>query len=152
MKRLLLFFTSVLLLSGCNKSVIYKEYHTFENYTWPRFEKIRFTIPVETAGTTADIVFTLRHITQYPYPDLPVNIVMTTPSGEERVLEKDIRLTDDKGEFTGDVAGDLWDYETPLWPSFYFADKGNYTVEIEVIIPKVEIPGLVDVGLYVNKK
>ncbi|MBK6344924.1 MAG: gliding motility lipoprotein GldH [Bacteroidales bacterium] len=151
MKRILLSIFVLSILVSCQKGVTYKEFHKFDNYVWDRFEKVKFNIPVEEAGMKADIVFTIRHITQYPYDNLPVNVILTTPSGEERIVEKDIRLKNDKGEFTGSVAGDLWDFEEILWPGFQFNEAGNYTVEFENLIPKMGIPGLADIGICLRK-
>lgn len=151
MKRFHLSLLVLFILVSCQKGVAYKEFHKFDNYVWHRFEKVKFNIPVDEAGMNADIVFTIRHITQYPYDNLPVNVILTAPSGEERILEKDIRLKNEKGDFTGSVAGDLWDSEEILWPGFQFNDTGNYTIEFENLIPKMGIPGLVDVGIYLKK-
>ncbi len=150
MKRYLMLACTLVLLFSCQRGVIYKEFHKFDNYTWARFDKVTFSIPVENAGTTADIVFTIRHITQYPYKNLPVNIILTTPSGEERIIKKDIRLKDENEEFKGKVAGDLWDVEEVLWPAFYFTEAGTYTLEFENLIPKMGIPGLADIGIYLK--
>ena len=154
MKKIALpcFIVVLLMFTACQKGNIYSERHKFENYTWQRFDKVTFEIPIADAGITGDIVFTIRHITQYPYPNLPVYIILNTPSGEERILEKDIRLINDDQSFKGDVAGDLWDVEELLWPGFYFTEAGTYTIEIENLIPKMGIPGLVDVGIYVKDK
>lgn len=152
MTRTILILISLLTLSSCQKGLVYKEYHKFDNYTWGRFDKVRFEIPVKDAGLTADIVFTIRHITQYPYDNLPVNIILTTPSGEERIMEKDILLKGANGEFKGSVAGDLWDFEETIWPQFYFTEKGKYVVEFENLIPKTGIPGMVDIGVKVKEK
>ncbi|MFH1120251.1 MAG: gliding motility lipoprotein GldH [Bacteroidota bacterium] len=139
------------ILVSCQKGVAYKEFHKFDHYVWERFDKVKFVVPVEEAGMKADIVFTIRHITQYPYDNLPVNVILTTPSGEARYMERDIRLKNEKGEFSGSVAGDLWDFEVTLWPGFQFNDAGNYTIEFENRIPKMGIPGLVDIGVYLKK-
>jgi len=149
-KTILILFL-LFLFSSCQKGLVYKEYHTFDNYTWGRFDKIRFEIPIEEDGLTADIIFTIRHITQYPYDNLPVNMILTTPSGEERIMEKDIPLKDKEGEFLGSVAGDLWDLEEVIWPKFYFTEKGKYTLEFENLIPKMGIPGLMDIGVKVKR-
>jgi gliding motility-associated lipoprotein GldH len=151
MKRFLFSAMLLILALSCQRGVIYKEYHKFDNYTWKRFDKVSFSMAVEDAGTTADIVLTIRHITQYPYDNLPVNIILTTPSGEERIIEKDIRLKDENGEFKGDVAGDLWDVEEILWSGFYFTEAGTYKLELENLIPKMGIPGLADIGVYLKK-
>ena len=145
-------FVFTLFLIGCQQGKVYDHYHKFDNYQWSRFDKITFNIPIEEAGTEADIIFMIRHITQYPYDNLPVNIILLTPSGEERILEKEIKIKDEKGDFIGDGAGDLWDVEETLWPKFYFTEAGTYTIEFENIIPRPGIPGLMDIGIKVVKR
>ena len=136
MKNILYLLALLLLVTtSCQQKKIYQDRHQFNNYTWQRFDKITFNIPIEKSSTTADIVLTVRHITQYPYPNLPMYIIMHTPSGEERILEKDIQLIDTTGNFKGDVAGDLWDVEEALWPNFYFTEAGTSTLEFENLIP-----------------
>ena len=153
MKNILYSLALLLLVTtSCQQKKVYQERHKFDNYTWQRFDKLTFNIPIEKSGTTGDIVLTTRHITQYPYPNLPLYIILNTPSGEERILEKDIYLLDLEGNFKGDAAGDLWDVEETLWPRFYFTEAGTYTIEIENLIPKMGIAGLVDVGIYVKER
>lgn len=151
MTRFVLLLLSLLAFSSCQKDLVYKDFHKFDNYTWGRFEKVRFEIPVEEPGLTADIILSVRHITQYPYKNLPMNVILMTPSGEERIIEKDMLLKDENDEFKGSVAGDLWDYEETLWSQFYFTETGNYIIEIENLIPKMGIPGLDDIGIKVVK-
>lgn len=140
------------LMLSCQPNKVYERYNKFNNYTWSRFDKVRFDIPIEQAGMEADIIFMVRHITQYPYDNLPVNFILTTPSGEERIMEKEIRIKDENGDFTGSGAGDLWDVEEKLWPGFYFTEPGKYTIEVENIFPRTGIPGLMDIGIRVVKR
>lgn len=151
-KRVFIFLLPLMLFAACRPGRIYQEYYKFDNYTWDRFDKVTFDIPIKEGGLEGDIVFTIRHITQYPYDNLPVNIILTTASGEERIIEKEISLKDDKGNFIGSVAGDLWDVEEVLWPGFYFTEAGTYSIEFENLIPKVGTPGLVDIGVYVRER
>lgn len=136
-------------LTSCRNN-IYREFHEFENYQWGRFDKLTFSFDVKNDGTKADIILSIRHLEQYPYSSLPVNIIMTLPSGEERIVEKDIPLKDSKGEFIGDVAGSFWDVEEILWKGFYFNKAGKYTIELENLNPRPAIPYIVDIGLTVK--
>ncbi|MGE5382996.1 MAG: hypothetical protein ACM3PX_06185 [Omnitrophica WOR_2 bacterium] len=155
MKRYILSFFLIASLSmfSCQKKNIYKEFHEFKNYSWGRFDKVTFNIPIDKKSikSEADIVLSIRHLDQYPYDNLPLNIILRTPSGEERVLEKDIELKDSNHEFKGSVAGSYWDYDEILWKGFYFNMEGTYTIELENLNPRVNIPGLVDLGLTVKR-
>ncbi len=141
---------SIVLLS-CQGSTVFREFRKFENYTWERFDKITFNIPIEEEGIIADINLSIRYLEQYPYVDLPMNIILSTPSGEERIIEKTVIMKDADGTFKGKVAGSYWDLEELLWDNFIFNKTGNYTVEIENLNPRPGIPALVDIGLIVKK-
>lgn len=152
MRYLILFFTTLLLIcSSCSNKNIYREFHEFDNYTWNRFDKITFTIPVDDEGVVADIILSVRLLDQFPYDEIPLSIIMKTSSGEERIIEKTIKLKDDKGEFIGSVAGSYWDVEEVLWKSFIFNNKGDYTIEIENYYPHPAMAAIVDIGLTVKK-
>lgn len=144
-------FFALFLLTAC-KGNIYSEYHKFDNYTWNRFDKVKFEIPIEKEGTTGDIIISVRHLDQLPLEELPLNLILVTPSGEERILDKTINLKNEKNEFRGDVAGSYWDVEEVIWPGFYFNNTGTYVLEIENINPKMQIPAIVDLGLIIRKK
>lgn len=143
---------SMILLSSCQKKTIFREFHEFENYQWGRFDKLKFEISIEEEGINADIILAVRHLEVYPYDDLPMNLILTTPTGEERIIEKTIVLKDESGKFKGSVAGSYWDQEEVLWKNFYFNHKGTYILELENLNPRPSIPGLVDLGLIVKKR
>lgn len=148
---LLLALISMIILASCQKKTVFREFHEFENYQWGRFDKVRFEIPIEEEGISADIILAVRHLEVYPYNDLPMNLILTTPGGEERILEKTIILKDESGKFKGSVAGSYWDQEEVVWKSFYFNRKGTYVLELENLNPRPAIPGLVDLGLLIKK-
>ena len=50
---------SIVLLS-CQGSTVFREFRKFENYTWERFDKITFNIPIEEEGIIADINLSIR--------------------------------------------------------------------------------------------
>lgn len=136
---------------SCQKNTVFREFQKFDNYTWGRFDKIKFTIPIEDEGTIADIVLSIRHLEQFPYDDLPMNIILSTPTGEERIIEKIMVLKDEDGNFKGSVAGSYWDQEEVLWNKFIFNKSGNYIIELENLNPRPGIPALVDIGIIVRK-
>lgn len=153
MRKLLILSALILAtaLTSCQNRNIYREFHKFDNYTWGRFDKVKFTFPVEDEGAVADIVLSVRYLEQYPYTDLPMNIILTTPSGEERIIERAVVIRDENNQFRGSVAGSYWDVEEVLWKNFFFNKPGNYTIELENLNPRPGIPALVDLGLLVRK-
>ncbi len=150
------FISFVILLSvvfsGCSKRNVFKEFHEFDNYTWNRFDKVNFKIPVKKGGFNSEIILSVRYLEQFPYDEIPLQVILKTPSGEERIIERTVKIRDDKGKLKGDVAGSYWDLNEVLWSSFYFNQEGEYLIEIENIVPYIGIPAIVDLGLTVKKK
>lgn len=147
-----LYFTALLTLvifASCDRS-IYREFHKFDNYTWGRFDKVTFDIPIE-KETAGDIVVAIRHLDQFPYNEISMNIILTTPEGEERILERTVFLKDANGKFRGSVAGNQWDIEEILWKNFSFHQEGTYRIEIENIHSRMGMAGLIDIGMIVRK-
>ncbi len=140
-----------LMFISCQRNDVYREFHKFENYTWERFDKVKYDVTIEEEGLSADIILSVRYLEQFPYEMLPINIVLTTPSGEERIIEKEIRIRDENNAFRGSVAGSYWDVDETLWKGFNFNKKGTYTIELENIHPRPGVPALVDLGLTVRK-
>jgi len=152
--RKLLFRTALpalIILVSC-KGNIHREFRTFDNYTWNRFDKVTYTFTVDNQGTQADIVLSLRYLEQLPYDELPLNIILTTPSGEERIVEKTIIVKDKDNNLQGEGAGSFWDIREVIYPTFFFNKNGQYKVEVEHVIPRPEVVGVVDLGLIVKRK
>lgn len=142
---------SLLILTGaCQKRTLYREFKEFKNYVWNKPDKISFEIPIKNQGQIANVILTVRHVGQYPFNNLPVKVNLITPKGETTTLEKDINLKDEKGEFKGDVAGNLYDVEELLWKEIEFKEAGTYTIILNNSMQRDRIPGLVDVGIKVT--
>lgn len=148
--RLYLLLSLLIFTSACQKRTLYREFKEFKNYVWNKPDKISFEIPIKKQGQLANVIFTVRHVGQYPFDNLTIEVNLTTPKGETITLEKEINLKDDKGEFKGDVAGNLYDVEEILWKEIELKDAGTYTITVENIMQRDRIPGLVDIGIKVT--
>lgn len=139
----------LLAFASCERS-IYREFHKFDNYTWDRFDKVIFNIPIQ-KETEGDIVVAIRHLDQFPYDEITLNIILSTPGGEERIIDRTIYLKDANNEFKGSVAGNQWDFEEVLWKNFNFNQTGTYRIELENIHPRMGMVGLIDIGMLIRK-
>jgi gliding motility-associated lipoprotein GldH len=150
-KYLLIAIISLFALTSCNKGKIFEKRQQFDNYTWNRFKPLFFEVNVQDIESEYNVYLTLRHITQYPYDDLKINFTLYAPSGEERTTMHSFLIKDNKGGFLGDGAGDLWDVKLLVKSKYYFNEKGNYKFQIDNLMDYVDIVGLVDLGLIVEK-
>ena len=140
----------VLLFTSCGNRTVFKEYREMENVSWNRFDLQNFDIPVN-KNDALDFYLYLRHHTYYPYDYLDVNITFYMPGDEMRSGEYHFNLKDENGAWKAKGMGELWDIELPVRKGLKFSEDGTCKVRIENKMTKVEIPGIVEIGLIVKK-
>ena len=144
-----LLLIAVIILTGpsCNKTSDNEYYHRFINHSWHRFNILQFEIPVEKTDQRFDVNFFIRHNRDYEFNTMDFNMVMTTPSGEERIREYQMNIRNKGGNFTGRFIGDSCEISIVLTNEMHFSKKGILTIKIENLIPRIETNGLLGVGI-----
>ena len=132
----LLLVISFFLTSCSGRDVAFEKHQAFENNTWHRFNKLNIDIPVEKTGKMYDIVFSFVHTKEYQYDNLPVHVIINTPSGEKRINEFTIKIRDKEKGFIGEKEGDSIHLQKVLWGGVVVKKKGTVNISIEQIIPK----------------
>lgn len=140
----------VLLASaGCTQSGKKQElYHRFPDQVWARFNLLQFEIPLEKPGEY-DISLFAAFTPGYTPSSLDFNMIMNTPSGEERTNEYTLPVKNETGTFIHGCAGDSCAAEIMLKKGITLGKKGLLRVEIENLIPKISTPGILGVGIRV---
>lgn len=151
MKKIIIFPAILIVLfygiSSCQRNSPRDYYHPLKNATWQRFEPIRFAIPLTDTTSDWDILFFLRHTRDYEFNTFEFNMTMTTPAGEERIREYQMDIRTKDGSFTGTFQGDTCEVTIPLKKKIHFQKKGALQVEIEALVPRVEILGISGAGI-----
>ncbi|HSN50858.1 MAG TPA: hypothetical protein VLR52_06455, partial [Bacteroidales bacterium] len=81
---ILLALTLILLISGCTRKKEMVSTQRFAKQTWNRFDILKFDIPVAREGSY-DVLLEASHTTGFEGDIFSVNMIMVTPSGEERI-------------------------------------------------------------------
>jgi len=134
---------------GCASKKQYESYHKFETKTWPRFENVTFEIPINQTDFTCDIYFFVGLTNEFPYESILFNMVMNTPSGEERIREYSMPVKSDNGNFLLECNSDSCHGQLLLKEGLTIAKPGTLKIELENLIPKLEITGISGVGIRV---
>jgi gliding motility-associated lipoprotein GldH len=137
----------VLIFTGCKKSNEIISYHKFKDQIWNRFEKIKFDIPVLNITIPYDVYFFANHTKDYEFDNLRFNMIMTTPSGEERIKEYKFLLKNSTGSFIGNCNPDSCVESIALKKGLQFEKKGMLRIEIETLVPRLQINNLLGVGI-----
>jgi gliding motility-associated lipoprotein GldH len=140
----------LLTLAACKSEPAYQKIHTMTGNTWNRFDNQVYKVPVNEAGKTYDIFLTMKRTADFPYEDLPVNVVLQTPSGEERIHEFTFKLSQSIKD-QNQESSDSLNSKFLLWNEILISDKGACTISIENLIPKIATPGIAGIGIVMEK-
>ena len=144
-------FAFMVIFFSCVSHIEFEQYKKFEKQSWNRFNIIKFEVLVNDIKTDFDITLVIRHLPEFKIKELPVNVTFYMPSGEIRSAEHIIKFTDNAGESLSECLGDLCDLSFMLRKGFIFPENGTVRVEIENKWPRLELPGILEVGLVLQK-
>ena len=143
-----------LALTGCQKSRIYEKHQDIDNYSWHRIDGnhlIKFDVPVADSVNDYDINIAVRYMSGFPYTNLEVGFFMKTPDGEEKYSKNSLQLRGADGSYKGEGLGDLWDLNVPVIKKYRFKKAGTYKFEVENLMDKFDTPGVIQIGLIIEK-
>jgi gliding motility-associated lipoprotein GldH len=136
-------------LGSCERGPVYEKSVKMKNSTWDRFDNKNFEIPIEDVGKNYDITFVAHCTEQFPYDDLPFYVILTTPSGEERMREVNVHVRDNGKLIKGDKDGNS-EARMVLWRNINMAEKGKCKISIENMIPFIQVEGIDDIGISIS--
>jgi len=139
----------LMLLSGCVKETGKEMYHAFPDHRWARFNLLSFEMPVEKPGNY-DIHLFARFNPDFQFEKFGFSMIMTTPSGEERINEYKMKVRDKTGDFCVECSGDSCTGNILLKKGISITRKGILKVEIENLIPRLVTEGILGVGISVR--
>ncbi|MFO7880405.1 MAG: gliding motility lipoprotein GldH [Bacteroidota bacterium] len=147
----LTFLLSVLLLQACDKNTVYKEYIDIPDKIWDRSFQPEFEFDIEDSEQAYKVDVLVRNASMYPYSNVWIFIHTTSPTGKTDIDTLECVLADPSGKWLGDGMGDIWDNEIPWLVNYKFEHTGTYTIKLEQAMRMEKLPGIMDVGIAVEK-
>jgi hypothetical protein len=136
-------------LNSCrNENITF--YHRFDNKTWERFNLLSFEIPVEHPGYY-DIRLFARFTTSFRNETLPFNMIMNTPSGEERIMEYEMPVRSGSGKFSIECTKDSCEGNILLKRELNISRTGILKIELENLTPHIRTEDILGVGLALKR-
>lgn len=145
-----LFFTLLFISTSCNKGPVYEKYLKMKNITWDRFDIKQFEIPIAEEAVSYDITAVVRCTELFPYDNLPFYVILTTPSGEERMREITVPVREN-GKLIMEPKATKGESRLVLWKKINLAEKGKCKITLENMIPKIQTEGIDEIGIVVTK-
>jgi gliding motility-associated lipoprotein GldH len=124
MRTLVLIGTIVMFIS-CNNNVVFEDYKTFENQTWNADSSVIFSCSVSDTTCKNQIVIKVRHTIDYEFQNLFLFVK------NEKIDTVELLLANKEGRWLGRGVGDVREVKVIYKKDAVFAEKGNFTFEIE---------------------
>jgi gliding motility-associated lipoprotein GldH len=151
MKKITFCFSLLILciFCGCSENNDFVVYRKFKDQTWSRFDVLHFEIPVEPSQKLYDVSLFVNYTKEYEFDNLDFNMIMTTPSGEERIKEYNMDIRRKDGQFIGRCSKDSYEVSIALKKGLRLT-KGILDLEIENLIPRLQTKGLQGIGIRLH--
>ena len=144
-------FSCSVLFTGCNRNVIYNEYHKFRDYEWHASEKAVFDVEITDTQSLNNISLMVRHADSYPYSNIFLFVTSRYPDGKVLTDTMEVMLANSKGEWVGSGAGDIFDLKVPVKKNVRFPQAGNYVFEFAQGMRVDPLPLIMDFGFEIEK-
>jgi len=145
-----LIFTSILLFS-CDRNKVYEEYITIEDNMWKSDNIVKFEFEIEDTSSLHNVYINIRHASLYQFNNLWMFVTSSAPNGTKNIDTVECVLVDNENRWIGDGLGDIWDVQIPWKTNVRFNHQGIYRVQFEQAMRIEELPGIMDLGLRVEK-
>lgn len=154
MKKKIFLLIAVLsiLLSSCDKNVVFKEFKgEFSGYQWKASDKVIFNADIEDASQSYEMIINFRHVYGFQFKDLGFSMKIESPDGSTVSNLYSINVIGDDNEFKSNCSGDYCDLEKIIEGSYKFKSAGKYKFTIEHTMKHDPIPLVMDIGLIIKK-
>lgn len=144
-------FSCVLLLSACNKNVLFTEYRKFDNDQWYAKNKAEFEVDIKDNVNLNNISLMIRHADAYPYSNIFLFVETTYPDGKKLTDTMEVIMANSKGEWLGSGAGDIFDLKVPIKRNVKFPLVGKYKFSFTQAMRTDPLPLVMDFGFEIER-
>ena len=145
---LLLLIVSVV---SCNPDLVYERNQRIPGNEWSRYYISVFEVEITDTVAAHNLHINMRNTGEYPLSNLFLFISATSPGGSYNRDTIELILAGPSGKWTGRGFGSVWQNRFPYRQYVRFPERGIYKFEIEQAMRIEELPGILDVGLRVEK-
>ncbi|MDD2386058.1 MAG: gliding motility lipoprotein GldH [Bacteroidales bacterium] len=149
--KILLAVSLMLILMSCDRNKVYEDYIKIEDGIWAQENIAKFEFEINDTSDIYNVLINLRHASIYPYNNLWLFVKSSAPNGTINIDTVECLLVNKDNRWLGDGMGDIWDIQVPWKNNIRFSHQGIYRIEFEQAMRVKNLPGVMDVGLRVEK-
>jgi len=150
---------ATVLLTACDPNRVYEENVDLKSpsgdpYVWDVQQRPAFTFNIADASAPYDVYFNVRNASGYSFYNLYIKHTLTGPTGHPvgpALLHQLVLMNPKTGEPLGSGAGDIFDHEFLALRHVRFPKAGQYKLTLEQYMRQNQLPGIMDVGIRVQK-
>ena len=143
------------LLAGCSADVVFQADVPVAGGAWAQEAKHSFAFDISDTVGTHNVFIDVRHTGDYPYQDMYLFVDLEDPQGEHSVDTVDLILADGTGRWLGRGVGfikaDRHDAHVLYRHRDRFPRTGRYTLTLEQAMRVDPLPGVIDVGVSIER-
>lgn len=152
MKRILfILFVAGVLLTACSDSLRYSTFKSTPTNGWDKNEPVKFEVPPFTEEGTYNVSVGLRLSDDFQFRNLHILVQQRLyPAGLEFTDTLIYDVVDERGNILGQGVN-YYQYERPA-RSLTLQEGDSLAVTIKHIMKREILPGILNVGVIINKK
>jgi hypothetical protein len=101
------------------------------NGIWNRLVPFEEIFTIEDVKKQYDVKIELCVLDGFEHSRVPIEIVVTSPSGQVNILNQILVIKDNDGNHIGNVYGDVWTIEQIIYSNKEFTEKGEYSFSVQ---------------------
>lgn len=150
-RKLLLFFTLIALLTSCHSDTMFSEHTGFPSGNWSRFKPARFAVQISDTCSAASVNIIMRAGSHYPFRNIYLFVTVSAPGGTHITDTLEYTLADERGNRFGRGVGDIRELKLKYRTNVFFPASGLYIFEIEQAMRNETLPGVYDIGIRIER-
>jgi gliding motility-associated lipoprotein GldH len=152
--NILIVFALGILAVNCthSKNVVFTDSAVMPGATWSLADKPDFRVNVDDSTARMNLFFSIRTGSEYAFRNIWLFVTATSPDGKTSVTDTlQYDLADEKGKWYGRGFGDIHELKLPYRQNVFFPAKGTYHFKIQHGMRMLDLKGVYDIGVRVEK-
>ena len=148
------FFALLAILWGCDSKRVFEDNVEFRDRAWKIAEPVQFQFKIVDASKKYTLLMNIRNSLDYPYARIFVNydLLGRDSSSLSKKMVAEYLFDQKTGKpFGTSGIGDIYDHQFPIIKNYSFEKAGTYKVKLNQFMRMDTIPGILAVGIRVEK-
>ena len=140
------------LLTSCIEQPAFEQNEEIGKYSWSNLDVKRFNVHISDSKTPYHLTLNIRHTQKYNFSEIALSVQETAPDSTHKTYRALITLAESDGRWKGTGTGNILQNQVYFLKNYHFRDTGWYSFDIKPIMSLNPLPGIVNIGLRLDKK